>query len=382
MGAGSEVNMTEDNKIYAVEEVEDLLAEFNSPRNRLTVFKPFVRFFGDLNTAIILSEIFTWSYHFRNRKLPGIGCGWFYRQYEPSCKQQELEGTSGVEVAADEMDETRGSEVEGKTWLERVGLREDVVRKIVKVLVKDGYVQTVVKKANGAPTCHYKFVRGKLLELMDTLKKQERNPGKSRERFPKNAGKETFNNRDSLTDKTADITQKTTTEKIRLLLSGTPLSKISEKELKILIKRHGSERVMEAADIAAETWRRERMEIRNPGGYLQAFCVDLVVPEWYVPPHVRTANAEAAAERKRADDDKQEDLKKAEAQETKERDIYWQSLSKDDQKKFIEDAKNSSPIGQFIPEIGVVALAKSKAWDLRSQMTTNTDCAIEPSRRK
>ena len=44
MGAGSEVNMPEDNKLYAVEEVEDLLAEFNSPRNRLTVFKPFVRF--------------------------------------------------------------------------------------------------------------------------------------------------------------------------------------------------------------------------------------------------------------------------------------------------------------------------------------------------
>lgn len=70
MGAGSEVNMPEDNKLYAVEDVEDLLAEFNSPRNRLTVFKPFVRFFGDLNTAIILSEIFTWSYHFRDRKLP------------------------------------------------------------------------------------------------------------------------------------------------------------------------------------------------------------------------------------------------------------------------------------------------------------------------
>ncbi len=59
--------------LYATEDVEELLAEFNSPRNRLTVFKPFVSFFGDLNTAIILSEIFTWSYHFRHRKLSGIG---------------------------------------------------------------------------------------------------------------------------------------------------------------------------------------------------------------------------------------------------------------------------------------------------------------------
>jgi hypothetical protein len=172
--------------------------------------------------------------------------------------------------------------------------------------------------------------------------------------------------------------EKTTTEEIRLMLSGTPLSKISVKEVRILIKRHGSERVMQAADIAAETWRREHMEIRNPGGYLQAFCVDLVVPEWYEPPHVRAAKLEDAAERKRAEDDKQEDLKKAEALKSKERDDYWHSLSKEDQKKFIEDEKYSSPIGEFLPEIGVVALAKSKAWDRRSQMTTNIVSTIEP----
>lgn len=334
--AGSEVNMPEDNKLYAVEDVEDLLAEFNSPKNRLTVFKPFVRYFGDLNTAIILSEIFTWSYHFRDRKLPGIGYGWFYRQYEPSCKQQELDGTAGIEVPADEMNETTGRGAEGKTWLERVGLREDVVRKIVKMLVRDGYVQTVVKKANGAPTCHYKFVRGKLLDLMDTLKKQERNPEKIRERFPKKTGKETFKIRDSITEETAEITQKTTTEQILVLLFGTPLSKISEKELRVLIKRHGTERVLLAADIAAETWRREGAEIRNPGGYLQAFCEDLIVPEWYEPPHVRAAKSEAAAEWKRAENEKQAELKKAEAQESKERDDYWHSLPEENQKRFIE----------------------------------------------
>ncbi len=370
--------MPDDNKLYAVEEVEDLLAEFNSPRNRLTVFKPFVRYFGDLNTAIILSEIFTWSYHFRGRKLPGIGYGWFYRQYEPSCKQQDLDGASGGDVAADEINESPGREAEGKTWLERVGLREDVVRKIVKVLVKDGYVQTVVKKANGAPTCHYKFVRGKLLELMDTLKKQERNPVNIRERFPKKTGKETFNNRDSLTEETAKITQKTTTEQIRLLLSGTPLSKISENELRVLIIRHGSETVVQAADVVAETWRREHQEIRNPGGYLQAFCVDLIVPEWYEPPEVRNARSEEAAEQRRIEARKMEEQLAEEVREAQERDDYWHSLPEDDQKKFIEDEKNSSPIGKFIPEIGVLALAKSKAWGYRTQMITNIGITGEP----
>ena len=378
MGSGSEINMPEDNKLYAVEEVEDLLAEFNSPRNRLTVFKPFVRYFGDLNTAIILSEIFTWSYHFRDRKLPGIGYGWFYRQYEPSCKHQELDGTSGAGVAA-EMNETTGSEAEGKTWLERVGLREDVVRKIVKVLVKDGYVQTVVKKANGAPTCHYKFVRGKLLDLMDTLKKQERNPENIRERFPKKAGKETCKNRDSLTEETTETTQKTTTEQIQLLLSGTPLSKTSEKELIVLIKRHGSERVALAADVAAETWRQEHSEIRNPGGYLQAFCEDLIIPKWYEPPHVRAAKSEAAAERKRAESEKQAELKKAEAQKSKERDEYWNSLSEEDRQKHRDDFRATAPFMQDIKDDFLDGLAKLTAWEKCQQMITNTGITGEPS---
>jgi len=373
MGAGSEVNMPEDNKLYAVEEVEDLLAEFNSPRNRLTVFKPFVRYFGDLNTAIILSEIFTWSYHFRDRKLPGIGYGWFYRQYEPSsCKQQELDGSSGVDVAADEMNATICREAEGKTWLERVGLREDVVRKIVKVLVKEGYVQTVVKKANGAPTCHYKFVRGKLLELMDTLKKQERNPVNVRERSPKKTGKETFNNRDSLTEETTEITQKTTTEQIRLLLSGTPLSKISEKELVVLIKRHGSERVMQAADIAAEKWRRERKEIKNPGGYLQTFCVDLIVPEWYEPPEVRNARSEDTAERKRIEARKMEEQLAEEARKAQERDDYWCSLSDEERQKHREDFRATAPFLQDLKDDFLDGLAKLNAWENRQQMITIT----------
>lgn len=371
--------MPEDNKLYAVEEVEDLLAEFNSPRNRLTVFKPFVRYFGDLNTAIILSEIFTWSYHFRDRKLPGIGYGWFYRQYEPSCKQQELDGASGFDVAAEEINESTGREAEGKTWLERVGLREDVVRKIVKVLVKDGYVQTVVKKANGAPTCHYKFVRGKLLELMDTLKKQERNPVIVRERFPKKTGKETFKIRDSLTEETTEITHKTTTEQIRLLLSGTPLSKISEKELEIFIKRHGSERVMQAADIAAETWRREHSEIRNPGGYLQAFCEDLIIPKWYEPPHVRAAKSEAAGERKRAEARRKEEQLAAEEREARERNNHWLSLSMEDRQKYRDEARESSPLFQDLKDEHLDGIAKLNAWEQYQLMITNTGLTDEPS---
>lgn len=174
--------------------------------------------------------------------------------------------------------------------------------------------------------------------------------------------------------------EKTTTEEIRLLLAGTPLSKISEKEMRVLIKRHGGDKVKLTADIAAEAWRLEHTEIRNPGGYLQALCVNLVIPEGYEPPEVRTAKAEAAAERKHVENQRQIAEEVAEKQETQERDNYWHSLSKEDQEKFMEEEKNSSPIGKFIPEIGVIALAKSKAWGCRTQMITNTSITGESTR--
>lgn len=173
--------------------------------------------------------------------------------------------------------------------------------------------------------------------------------------------------------------EKTTTEEITLLLADTPLSKISGKELRVLIKRHGSNRVIEAADVAAEIWRREHMEIRNPGGYLQAFCVDLIIPQWYEPPHVRAAKSEAAAERKRAENEKQAELKKAEAQESNERDDYWNSLSEEDRQKHRDDFRATAPFMQDIKDDFLDGLAKLTAWEKCQQMITNTGITGEPS---
>jgi len=72
-----------------------------------------------------------------------------------------------------------------------------------------------------------------------------------------------------------------TTDAVRLFLQDTPLFRISDHDLQDLQQRHGNERLMQAADIAAETWHSKREDSRNPGGYLQALCASLVVPEWY-----------------------------------------------------------------------------------------------------
>jgi hypothetical protein len=293
---------------------------------------------------------------------------------------QEHDGTSGTGVPDDEMDETMGRESEGKTWLERVGLREDAVRKIIKVLVKEGYIQTTIKKANGAPTCHYKFVRGKLLELMDTLKMQGRNPEIIRERFQKKSGKETSEKLESITDKTSDKTHKTTTEEIRLLLSGTPLFEILDRDIDVLTKRHGFERVRLVSDIAAETWRSERKEVRNPGGYLQALCESIIVPEWYEPPHVRVAKSEAAAERKRAEHEKQAEQQEAEARESLERENFWCSLSEVDRQKHRDEFRATAPFLQDCKDDFIDSLAKLTAWNKRQQLNSNTRSSMETGR--
>ena len=194
--------------------------------------------------------------------------------------------------------------------------------------------------------------------------------------------------RDSHVDRSRDVTpenrtekeiEKITTEQIRSLLSGTPFPVVSDNELIVLIKRHGSKSVIEAADVAAETWRRERKEIRNPGGYLQALCEDLVIPEWYEPPHVRAAKSKAAAERKRAENDKQEKLSEAEAQESIERDDYWHSLSEEDRQKHRDDFRASAPFMQDLKDDFLDGIAKLTAWEKCQQMITNTGITDEPS---
>lgn len=164
--------------------------------------------------------------------------------------------------------------------------------------------------------------------------------------------------------------EKTTTEKIRLLLAGTQLSKISEKELRVLIKRHGSASVIQAADFAAEKWRRERNVIENPGGYLQTLSKDLVAPEWYEPPEVRNAKLEEAEERKRSKARKMEEQIAEEERQAQERDDYWHSLSDEEQQKYRDKARESSPLFIDLNGSPLNAIAKLIAWDNCQQMNT------------
>jgi predicted phage replisome organizer len=153
-----------------------------------------------------------------------------------------------------------------------------------------------------------------------------------------------------------------TTDEVRLLLLGTPLSKITHQTLQILVKRHGFERLLQAADIAAETWRRSREEMHNPGGYLHSLCASLIVPDWYVSFADRVVLAEAPLQRKAKLEAEQAELKAEEEAQTAARDALWESLPEKQREEYRSAVLDGLPAG-IAPVMAVTAMAKLLAWD-------------------
>lgn len=159
--------------------------------------------------------------------------------------------------------------------------------------------------------------------------------------------------------------EKTTTrDEVRLLLAGTPLSKVTDLELDVLVKRHGPERLLQAADVAAETWRRHREEKHNPGGYLHSLCTSLVVPDWYVPFAERTAKAQARQQRRETAEAGKAAVTAREEELTEAWNTLWESLPEEERKRYRLTAVADLPAG-LTPAVAVTARAKLLAWEAR-----------------
>jgi hypothetical protein len=148
-----------------------------------------------------------------------------------------------------------------------------------------------------------------------------------------------------------------------LLLFGTPLSRISDQELQGLAKRHGFDRLLQASDVAAETWRRNREERHNPGGYLQSLCASLIVPDWYVPYEERKEMVEAAQRQKSEACKAQAAEKEREEAQIMARNELWESLSEEQREEYQSQALADLPPG-IAPPMAVTAMAKLLAWEV------------------
>jgi hypothetical protein len=91
------------------------------PQGKVVVPQVLIKYAGDTEAALFLSQLIYWC---DKGKSPD---GWIYKK-------------------ADE-------------WLSETGLSRYQVRRAADILVKKGFLQTKLKKANGHPTTHYKFNR-------------------------------------------------------------------------------------------------------------------------------------------------------------------------------------------------------------------------------
>ena len=111
--------------------IRTIISQISGQENIVVVPKLFVKLTGDLTTAILLNQIVFYSDKSKRTD------GFFYKTY--------------------------------KEWEEEICLTERQVRYSTKKLVNDGLVETALKKANGAPTVHYKLDYNKLVESILTL---------------------------------------------------------------------------------------------------------------------------------------------------------------------------------------------------------------------
>lgn len=164
--------------------------------------------------------------------------------------------------------------------------------------------------------------------------------------------------------------EKTTTEQTRLLLQGTPFANVSDQELNDLEKRHGAELLLKAADIAAETWRKNGTDKHNPIGYLQSLCTSLIVPGWYVSLEEREARANEIRHREMTTKAEQLQIKTEEEAKTAAMDLLWDSFSDEQREEYCRKAfpsfSNNIKPGQEITTI----LAKVLAWDEKQSGNT------------
>lgn len=117
------------------ESISSLISSFSGQERHFAIPRVYVELVSDFNTAILLNQIVFWSDKSKRKD------GYFYKTY--------------VE------------------WEEETTLTEYQVRRSSKVLKDMGIVETVLKKANGSPTLHYKVNMDKLSEsILKKLKKR------------------------------------------------------------------------------------------------------------------------------------------------------------------------------------------------------------------
>lgn len=170
-------------------QVFSLISQFTGQNNVITINVPLVEFAGDLETGLFLSQLIYWSD--RGTRSDGF----FYKT--------------------------------DKEWHQEIMLSKYSVRKSRKKLEELGLLETMIKKANGNPTVHYKFNKELFAEMFISFLRNRKNELAKTEDG-------TFENEISLTE----ITTETTTNK-DIYIQFAEYVKMKKSEHQKLVDEHG-----------------------------------------------------------------------------------------------------------------------------------------------
>ena len=183
--------------------IYDTITEFTGQNNTLSISVTFIDFVDDLETGLFLSQVIYWADRTKRSD------GYFYKTDDE--------------------------------WNQEIKLSKYSVRKARKKLEEMGLLETVVKKANGNPTVHYKFDKDKFTQLFISFLRNRKNESSESQNG-------TFENEQSLTEITTENTTEITkiyipfAEVIDYLNQKTNSSyKSSTKKTKDLIKARYNE---------------------------------------------------------------------------------------------------------------------------------------------
>nr|DAK63708.1 MAG TPA: hypothetical protein [Caudoviricetes sp.] len=162
--------------------ISSIITQFSGQNNIIPIPTIYIRITEDYPSAALLNQMIYWSDRTSRKD------GYFYKSYNE--------------------------------WYEELHLTEYQVRRATKKLKSFGFVDTALKKANGAPTLHYK---------VDTKEVSEWILKKLKNGNLRNSRMDSEETQESLTEITTEITTETTNNNI---LSGNPtVSRIPYKEI-------------------------------------------------------------------------------------------------------------------------------------------------------
>ena len=184
--------------------IYDTITEFTGQNNTLSISVTLIDFVDDLETGLFLSQVIYWADRTKRSD------GYFYKTDDE--------------------------------WNQEIKLSKYSVRKARKKLEEMSLLETVVKKANGNPTVHYKFDKDKFTQLFISFLRNRKNESSESQNG-------TFENKQSLTEITTETTTKNTTKNISKVkpskIKYAESVSMTEDEYKKLVEQHGESSVKE-----------------------------------------------------------------------------------------------------------------------------------------